>query len=93
VGDAQEALPKAEQILDQYVEAIGGLAALEKINNRVTKATIEISGEGIKLSSTMYQARPDKSYTVIESPDTGKMESGSDGNVVWEMSAIAGPQI
>jgi hypothetical protein len=95
-GNAQtapQALPKAEQILDRYIEAIGGLAAMEKINNRVTKGTMDVPAAGVKLSITVYSARPNKSYTVIESAATGKIENGSDGEVAWQISATSGPQV
>ncbi len=95
-GNAQtppQALPKAEQVLDRYIEAIGGLAAMEKINNRVTKGTMDIPAAGVKLSITVYQERPNKSYTIIESAATGKIENGSDGEVAWQISATSGPQI
>ena len=90
---AQQRVPKAEQILDRYVEAIGGLAALEKINNRVSKGTMAIAAAGIQLSVTIYQARPAKAYSVVESAVTGKIESGTDGVVAWQMSATSGPQL
>jgi hypothetical protein len=90
---SQQQLPKAEQILDQYVDAIGGLAALEKINNRVVKGTMEIKGAGVALHLTIYQARPNRSHSVIESDVTGKIENGTDGEVAWQMSATAGPQV
>jgi outer membrane lipoprotein-sorting protein len=90
---SQQEFPKAEQILDRYVEAIGGLAASEKIHNRVSRATVEIPAAGIKLSVTMYQARPNKAYSVVESAATGKIESGTDGEVAWQISATNGPQL
>ena len=90
---APQALPKAEQILDRYIEAIGGLAAMEKINNRVTKGTMDIPAAGIKLSVTVYQARPNKSYSLVESAATGRIETGSDGEVAWQITATGGPQI
>lgn len=90
---APQALPKAEQILDRYIEAIGGLAAMEKINNRVTKGTMSIPAAGVTLSITVYQARPNKYYSVMDSAATGKVETGSDGEVAWQMSATGGPQI
>ena len=89
----QDTLPKAEQILDQYVTAIGGLAALEKVNNRVIKGTLEIAGAGIKLAIAVYQARPNKAYTVLDSAATGKIETGTNGEVAWQLSAMAGPQV
>ena len=89
----QEALPVAEQILDWYVDATGGRAAYDKVDNRVVRSTIEIAKAGVKLSVTAYQAKPDKAYSLVESQMTGKIENGTDGEVVWEMSAMAGPQI
>ena len=89
----QDKLPGAEQILDQYVEAIGGLPALGKVNNRVTKGTMEIAGAGVKLSITTYQARPNRSYTVVDSPATGKIESGTNGEIAWQVSALTGAQL
>lgn len=88
-----ESLPNAEQILDRYVDAIGGLATLEKIRNLVIRTTTEIAGAGVKLSTTVYQARPNRSYTVLESPATGKIESGTDGEIAWTISALSGPQV
>ncbi len=41
---ADDPLPKADDVLDQFVEATGGKAAYEKIKNRVSKGTMEISG-------------------------------------------------
>lgn len=90
---AQEALPDAGQVLDWYVEATGGMAAYDKINNRVMKTSLEIRGAGITLSSTVYLAKPNKSYSVTESPATGKIENGSDGESAWNISDTAGPQL
>jgi len=89
----QDTPPQAEQILDRYVEAIGGLTAAEKINNRVIKGTMEIAGAAVKLSITSYQARPNKAYTVVDSPATGKIDSGTNGEVAWQVSALAGAQL
>jgi hypothetical protein len=89
----QTPLPKAEEILDKYVEAIGGLAALEKVNNRVSRGTIDIPAAGIQLSVIIYQARPNKAYSIIESAATGKIETGTDGTLAWQITATAGPQL
>jgi len=36
------ALPSVDQILDKYVQALGGKAAIEKLNSRVTKGKFEV---------------------------------------------------
>lgn len=90
---AEQEFPGAEEILCRYVTATGGKAAYDKIKNRVTTGTMEIAGQGIKLSGTLYAAKPNLVRTVLESDATGKIESGTDGRVVWENSLIKGPAI
>lgn len=90
---ADQELPTAEEILDRYIAATGGQEAYDKTKNRVVKGEMELAGQGIKLSLTVYSAKPNLVYTVIESDVTGKIEGGTNGNVVWENSLIAGPSI
>jgi len=90
---SEEDLPEAEAILDGYIEATGGKAAYEKITNRVTKATLEITAQGIAMNLTIYAARPNKNYILIESEAIGTIEKGTDGTTVWEKSAMMGPQV
>ncbi len=90
---AQESLPKAEKVLDKFVKASGGKAAFDKLENRVVKGSFSIPAMGISAPLTVYSARPNKSYTVIESEALGKIEQGTDGEVVWEMSTMSGPVV
>jgi len=85
--------PTAGEIIDKYVEATGGAEAYGKIDNRVVKGTLDLGAQGITLGMTIFAAKPNKNYTLIESDATGKMERGTDGEVVWEVSAMMGPQI
>ncbi|MBI3669326.1 MAG: hypothetical protein HY237_06065 [Acidobacteria bacterium] len=39
---AVPALPTVDQILDKYVQALGGKTAIEKLSSRVSKGTFEI---------------------------------------------------
>lgn len=83
----------AEAVLARYIEATGGRAAYEKIRNRVVHATMEITGQGIKLEVTVYSAVPNLSYSEVNSEITGKIEQGFDGKVAWSKRAAQGPQI
>jgi hypothetical protein len=86
-------LPKAEKILDKYVEATGGMKAYKKVENRVIKASMELPGQGVSLDMTIYMAKGKLSYTLIESEMIGKMEKGTNGEVAWETSMMTGPRI
>jgi len=84
---------KPEAILDKYVEVTGGRAAYEKIKTEVTTGTLEITGMGLNGTLTIYQAAPDKSYTVIDFAAMGKAEEGSDGQVAWSINGMQGARI
>lgn len=92
-GTAAAAEPTAEALLDGYVEAMGGKEAMEKIHNRVTHGKMEMAAQGIEMTLTLYSARPNLSYSLIESEMVGKIEKGSDGEVYWEKSAMMGAQV
>ena len=86
-------LPKAETILDKYVDATGGKAAYGKLHNEVSTGTMEMGAMGIKGTITVYGAEPAKSYTEIEIPGVGKIQEGYDGTVAWSLSAIQGAHL
>lgn len=90
---ADEALPKAEAIVARYIEATGGRAAFEKHRTEVMHGTFELAAQGVKGTITAYQAAPNKNRVIIDLEGIGKIESGSDGVVAWENSALQGPRI
>ena len=72
---ADDALPKAETILDRSVEVTGGKAAFEKRHNEVMHGSMEFSGRGIKGTMTVYQAEPDKNLAIIEIEGIGTLRN------------------
>lgn len=92
-GLADDALPKAETILDHYVEVTGGKASYLKRKTEISTGTVEMAAQGIKGTITRYSADPDKSYVAMELDGVGKIEQGSIGGVAWEKSAMMGPRV
>jgi hypothetical protein len=90
---AADDLPKAETIMDRYVEATGGKAAYQKHHTEIQKGIIELAAMGIKGAVTTYSAEPNKSYSEIELPGLGKTREGTDGTVFWSLSAMMGPHV
>jgi hypothetical protein len=76
-------LPTADQVLDHYVQAIGGRAAWMKLNSRVSKGTIEIPAMN-NLSGTVeiHEKAPNLMLAVINLGGAA-FEQGFDGNVGW----------
>ena len=64
-----EPLPKAEEILDKFVEVTGGKAAYENVRNEKWTGSFEFVGKGIKGTITSYRADPNKS---VDQRGTGR---------------------
>jgi len=85
---------KPEAILDKYIEATGGRAAYEKVNSEIATGKLEITAYGLSGDFTVYQAAPDRAYTLINFPDpVGKAEEGSNGEIAWAINGQMGARI
>ena len=63
---AAQPLPKAETILDRYVEVTGGKAAYEKHTHQTMTGTLSFPEQGLSGKLTRYSMAPDKEYSVVE---------------------------
>jgi len=86
-------LPKAETILDRYVEVTGGKAAYDQHKTEVLRGTIAFPAQGLTGQLTRYSAAPDKEYSMVELGPIGKIESGVANGIAWEKSVILGPRV
>jgi hypothetical protein len=73
-------LPTADQILDKYLQAVGGAGALQRISSRVEKG-ISISGDR-KFPHEIYSQAPDKRISITHQPD-GDAMTGFNGTSAW----------
>ena len=71
--------PTAEQLLDKYVQAAGGAAAIEKVTSRVMKGTIDFGGKSLPID--IYSKDPDKriSFTHMAEGDSVTAFDGHEG--------------
>jgi hypothetical protein len=79
---AAEPLPTVDQVLDKYVQAMGGRAAIEKLKSRVMKGS-QITADGTAIPVETYQAAPDKVVSILTTPKQGVMMSGYNGHIGW----------
>lgn len=77
-----EALPTVEQVLDKYIQGMGGKAAYEKLKSRVMTGS-QVTADGTTIPLETYQAAPDKVVTILTTPRQGVMMSGYNGKVAW----------
>jgi photosynthetic reaction center cytochrome c subunit len=77
---AKAALPSADQLLDKYLAAVGGAAALQKITSRVAKGTASFAGQ--KVLVDVFAKAPDKRLSVMHLKD-GESLTAFDGHQGW----------
>jgi hypothetical protein len=91
LGAAEPAAPPtAQQILDRYVEAAGGRAALEKLKSRVMKGKIEVTALGVTGPFEVRAKAPNKQVSTVEFEGFGAMREGFDGTVAWAVAPLQG---
>ncbi|MBP6508911.1 MAG: insulinase family protein [Candidatus Kapabacteria bacterium] len=81
----------AQQILDKYVEAVGGRAAVDSVKNVVIKGTVEMKMQGRDMNGTFERtvSAPNKEMSVM---DLGVMKQSQwiNGTSAW-VSMMNGP--
>ena len=87
---AAGALPTVDQIIDKYVQAIGGKAAIEKQTSRVSKGTFEIPAVGAGGTAEIFEKAPNKSAAVINIEGFGMVLEGFDGKIAWAQDPQSG---
>jgi photosynthetic reaction center cytochrome c subunit len=76
----QNSGPAANQILDKYVQSLGGAAAINKITSRVMKGTIDVGGKSFPID--IYSKDPDKRISFTHMPD-GDSVTAFNGQEGW----------
>jgi len=81
VGNAgATAGPTAEQLLDKYVQAVGGSVAIDKVTSRIMKGTIDFGGKSLPID--IYSKNPDKRISFTHTPE-GDSITAFDGHEGW----------
>jgi len=81
-------LPTVDQILDRYVQALGGAQAFQKLKSRVAKGS-RIGADGVLVPEDVYQKAPNKILTVTTYPDVA-FSTGFNGIAGWGSSSKEG---
>jgi photosynthetic reaction center cytochrome c subunit len=76
-----ENLPTVAQLIDDYVRALGGSAAIEKITTRIEKGSASFRGQS--QSVEIFTQSPDKLSVVRRMSDGGSFVTTFDGQEGW----------
>lgn len=93
---AAEALPTAAQVVDRYLQAIGGRAAAERLKTRVMKGTFA-GADGKPAPFELQLQTPDKAMVIITNPQ-GTLTQAMVGDKGWiksprEQRELRGPEL
>jgi outer membrane lipoprotein-sorting protein len=80
--DASPATASVDRIIDHYMDAVGGRAAWEKQNSRVSMGTIEIPSANLRGTVVIHEKAPNKILTIIIVAGSAFRE-GFDGTIGW----------
>ena len=92
-GAARKEEPAAssvDQILEKYVQAIGGTSAWQTVKSRVTKGS-RIGADGVLVPEEVYQKAPNKLLTITSYPQI-VFTNGFNGTTGWGHSSRDGVQ-
>jgi photosynthetic reaction center cytochrome c subunit len=79
-GTGPAAGPTADQLIEKYLQAAGGAAAIDKITSRVMKGSITFGDRNIPID--IYSKDPDKRISFTHTPD-GDSVTAFDGHEGW----------
>ncbi|PYS43133.1 MAG: hypothetical protein DMF71_07830 [Acidobacteria bacterium] len=82
----EDARKKADEVLANYVAALGGRVALEKITSRTAKGSFEVSGIAMSGPVEMYAKAPNLMLMVLMMLGQETFKDGFDGRVGWEQN-------
>lgn len=77
-------MPTVEQILERYVQAVGGREAIEKVTSRVLKGS-RVGADGVLVPEEVYSKAPNK-LLVITSYPKQVFRTGYNGSQGWAKS-------
>ncbi|MGD8699087.1 MAG: hypothetical protein PVJ43_07335 [Gemmatimonadales bacterium] len=92
-GQQAEELPSGQEVIDRFVEAIGGEQAILAQGPQTAKGRVEVPAQGIAGDMQIYQAPPNKMYTRIDFAGIGSIRAGYNGEVGWMIHPAMGPMI
>ena len=82
--------PSVDEKLARYAHAVGGKAALEKVNTMVLRGTIEFPSNNLSGTTAEYFKAPDHFLAVTKVPGYGTLRTGYDGRTGWTENPKSG---
>jgi photosynthetic reaction center cytochrome c subunit len=89
-GGERPQRPTADQLMDKYLQAVGGMDALAKITSRVEKGNM-VGADGRKTPVDIYEKGADERVMITHTAN-GDRSTGYDGSSAWTMGGNGAPR-
>jgi len=76
--------PSVAEILERFVAALGGKAALEKVTSRFMAGTLQLPALKTSATTAEYFQSPNRFAAVTDVPDYGTIRTVYDGKTAWQ---------
>lgn len=87
-------LPPAGDLIDRYVEALGGREAVLAQPGSHATGTFSMPAAGLEAPLEVYSASdPDRTITTVEIPGLGTVQEGFTGEYGWSVNPNLGPRV
>lgn len=81
--DTSGALPSVDEVINKYVQAGGGAAAVNAVTSLVVKGTVDVVGISRGGNFEIYTAAPNKSLSLMQPSPTETIRVGYNGQIGW----------
>lgn len=90
---AAQQLPEATQLVQRYVEAVGGREALLAPRSTRIRGTFEMPAAGLTGELEMVLAKPNRIASKVNIPGVGEILTGYDGQTGWSLNPMMGARL
>lgn len=88
-----DSLPSARDVLQRYIQAVGGEQVIRDQPARRIRGTVEVPAQGISGTLVVYGAPPDRLSARTEIAGIGAILNGYDGKTGWSIHPAYGPTV
>jgi outer membrane lipoprotein-sorting protein len=86
-------LPDAKDVINKYLDAVGGKAAAENIKTVITTGAFELPAMGLKGTLKIQAKQPGMLLVHTDIPGFGQIEQGTNGQIAWSVDPNMGPRL
>jgi tetratricopeptide (TPR) repeat protein len=81
--DSSGSLPTVDEVINRYVQAAGGAAAISAVTTQIVKGTVDIIGVSRGGTFETYVVAPNKSLIIIQADAATTIKVGYNGRIGW----------